>query len=100
MIGGAFGVGYFLKNKLSNDSGADLPVTSLQALNLYGENQLFGVGPDVTMTLFQKGGTIGIVNVRYLWESGGYLWESGGANSFQGRAPRCLLRHSDARLDR
>ncbi len=76
-IGGAFGVGYYLQNKLSNDSGADVPVAALRALNLYGQNRLFGIGPDVTMAIFQRGGTIGLVNVRY-------LWESGGKSSFQG----------------
>ncbi|HEX2461752.1 MAG TPA: hypothetical protein VHJ58_16525 [Vicinamibacterales bacterium] len=29
------------------------------------------------MAIFQRGGTIGLVNVRY-------LWESGGKSSFQG----------------
>ena len=76
-IGGAFGVGYYLQNKLSDDSGADVPVSALRALNLYGHNRLFGIGPDVTMAIFQRGGTIGLVNVRY-------LWESGGRSSFQG----------------
>jgi hypothetical protein len=76
-IGGAFGVGYYLQNKLTDDSGADVPVSALQALNLYGQNRLFGIGPDVTMAIFQRGGTIGLVNVRY-------LWESGGRSSFQG----------------
>jgi hypothetical protein len=73
----AFGVGYYLQNKLTDDSGADVPVSALQALNLYGHNRLFGIGPDVTMAIFQRGGTIGLVNVRY-------LWESGGRSSFQG----------------
>jgi len=76
-IGGAFGIGYYLQSKLSNDSGADLPLTTLQVLNLYGKNRLFGIGPDVTMGVFQKGGTIGLLNVRY-------LWESAGKSSFQG----------------
>jgi hypothetical protein len=76
-IGGAFGVGYYLQHKLSNDSGADVPETALRALNLYGKNHLFGIGPDVTMAIFQRGGTIGLVNVRY-------PWESGGRSSFQG----------------
>ena len=76
-IGGAFGVGYYLQNKLSDDSGADVPVVALRALNLYGQNRLFGIGPDVTMAVFQKGGTLGLVNVRY-------LWESAGKSSFQG----------------
>ena len=76
-IGGAFGLGYYLQNKLSDDSGADVPLTALQALNLYGKNRLFGIGPDVTMAVFQKGGTIGLVNFRY-------LWESAGKSSFQG----------------
>ena len=70
-IGGAFGIGYFLQNKLSDDSGRDLPLVPLPALNLYGHNKLFGIGPDVTMGVFNKGGTIGLVNVRYLWESAG-----------------------------
>jgi hypothetical protein len=76
-IGGAFGVGYYLQNKLSDDRGADVPALALRALNLYGQNRLFGIGPDVTMAIFQRGGTIGLVNVRY-------LWESGGQSSFQG----------------
>jgi hypothetical protein len=76
-IGGAFGIGYYLQNKLSDDSGADVPVAALRALNLYGQNRLFGIGPDVTMAVFQRGGTIGLVNVRY-------LWESAAASSFQG----------------
>jgi hypothetical protein len=76
-IGGAFGVAYYLQTKLSDDSGADVPVTALRALNLYGKNRLCGIGPDVTMAIFQQGGTIGLVNVRY-------LWESAGQSSFQG----------------
>jgi hypothetical protein len=76
-IGGAFGLGYYLQNKLSDDSGDDLPLAELRALNLYGKNRLFGIGPDVTMAVFQKGGTIGLVNFRY-------LWESAGKSSFQG----------------
>ena len=76
-IGGAFGMGYYLQNKLSDDSGTDVPVVSLRALNLYGKNRLFGIGPDVTMAVFQHGGTIGLVTARY-------LWESGGKSSFQG----------------
>ena len=76
-IGGAFGIGYYFQSKLSNDTGADIPITVLRALNLYGKNQLFGIGPDVTMAVFQKGGTIGLINARY-------LWESGGQSSFQG----------------
>jgi hypothetical protein len=77
-IGGAFGVGYYLQAKLSDDSGADVPVSALQALNLYGKNRLFGIGPDVTMAVFQKGGTLGLVNARYLWESGGHSTFQGG----------------------
>lgn len=76
-IGGAFGVGYCLQNKMSDDSGADVPEGLLRALNLYGRNRLFGIGPDVTMAIFQRGGTIGLVTARY-------LWESGGKSSFQG----------------
>ena len=29
-------------------------MTALQALNLYGRNRLFGIGPDVTMAVFQQ----------------------------------------------
>jgi hypothetical protein len=47
-IGGAFGVGYYLQAKLSDDSGADVPVSALQALNLYGKNRLFGSGRVIT----------------------------------------------------
>ena len=76
-IGGAFGVGYFLQNKLGHDTGSDVPLVPLRLLNLYGHNKLFGIGPDVTMAVFSKGRTIGLVNVRY-------LWESAGKSSFQG----------------
>jgi hypothetical protein len=76
-IGGAFGIGYYLQNKVSDDTGADVPVVPLQLLNLYGRNRVFGIGPDVSMAVFSKGGTIGLVNVRY-------LWESAGRSSFQG----------------
>ena len=76
-IGGEFGVGYYLQTKLTDDSGADVPVTALRALNLYGRNRLFGIGPDVTMGVFKHGATIGLVSLRY-------LWESAGKSSFQG----------------
>jgi hypothetical protein len=69
-IGGAFGVGYSFQSKVSNDSGADLPVTELQATNLYGKNRVFSIGPDLTTGLFEHGRTFGQLNVRYLWESG------------------------------
>ncbi len=82
-IGGAFGVGYYSQFKVSDDSGRDLPVAALRALNLLGRNRSFGIGPDVTMGLFQRGTTAGVVNVRYLWESasksafeGGTFWLS------------------------
>jgi len=82
-IGGAFGVAYYLQNKLSDDSGADLPLALLLATNLRGRNRIFGIGPDVTMGLFQRGATAGVVNVRYLWDSaakssfeGGTFWIS------------------------
>ena len=65
-IGGAFGVGYYLQAKLSDDTGADVPIAALRP-QLVRRNRLFGVGPDVTMAVFQKGGTIGLVNARYLW---------------------------------
>jgi hypothetical protein len=80
-FGAAFGVGYYLQNKLSDDTGADVPVVALRAANLYGHNRLFGIGPDVTMGLFQRGATVGSFNIRYLWDSaakssfeGGTLW--------------------------
>jgi hypothetical protein len=76
-IGGAFGLGYYLQSKVSDDTGSDIPVGALQAVNLYGHNRLFGIGPDVRMAVFQHGGTIGLVNFRY-------LWESAGKSSFQG----------------
>ena len=77
-IGGAFGIGYYFQRKLSHDSGSDIPAAALRALNLYGKNRLFGIGPDVTMAVFQKGGTLGLVNARYLWESGGHSTFQGG----------------------
>jgi hypothetical protein len=82
-IGGAFGIAYHLQNKLSDDSGADVPVLLLRATNLYGRTRSFGIGPDVTMGLFQRGATAGVVNVRYLFASasksafeGGTFWMS------------------------
>jgi hypothetical protein len=70
-IAGAFGIGYFFQRKLSDDSGSDVPEFLLRALNLRERNRLFGIGPDVTMGLFQRGTTAGLLNVRYLWESAG-----------------------------
>ena len=82
-IGGAFGIGYYFQNKLSDDSGADVPELLLRAANLRGRNRIFGIGPDVTMGLFRRGTTAGLVNVRYLWDSaaktsfeGGTFWIS------------------------
>jgi hypothetical protein len=77
-ISGAFGIGYYLQNKVSDDSGRDYPGTVLGLLNLRGRNRLLGIGPDITMGLFQRGSTIGALNVRYFWES----WAR---SSFQGR---------------
>jgi len=68
-IGGAFGVGYSLQTKVADDTGSDLPLTALRALNLYGRNRVFSIGPDLTTGIFEKGRTMGFVNVRYLWES-------------------------------
>jgi hypothetical protein len=76
-FGAAFGVAYYLQNKVSDDSGRDYPSTLLGLLNLRGRNRLFGIGPDITMGLFQRGSTIGALNVRY-------FWESAGKSSFQG----------------
>jgi hypothetical protein len=80
-IGGAFGIAYYLQNKLTDDNGSDIPELALRALNLRARNRLFGIGPDLTMGLFQRGTTVGAVNVRYLWSSaakssfdGGTLW--------------------------
>jgi hypothetical protein len=82
-IGGAFGVAYYLQNKLSDDSGADIPELLLRSANLRGRSRIFGIGPDVTMGLFQRGATAGLVNVKYLWDSaaktsfeGGTFWMS------------------------
>jgi hypothetical protein len=82
-IAGAFGVGYYLQNKLTDDSGADIPEVLLRATNLRGKSRIFGIGPDVTMGLFQRGATAGVLNVRYLWDSaakssfeGGTFWIS------------------------
>jgi len=82
-IGGAFGLGYYLQAKVSDDSGTAVPVALLRALNLYGRNRVFGIGPDVTMGVFQRGTTVGAVNVRYFWDSaakssfeGGTFWVS------------------------
>ena len=37
-IGGAFGVGYYFQSKVSDDSGDDVRVSALRALNLYRKN--------------------------------------------------------------
>ena len=68
-IGGAFGIGYYLQHKMSDDSGADYPELLTRRLNLNGRNHIFGIGPDVTLGLFQRGTTIGAMNVRYFWDS-------------------------------
>ncbi len=68
-IGGAFGVSYSLQQKVSDDSGSDVPVTALRVLNLYGKNRVLGWGPEATTGLFQKGQTVGSLTVRYLWET-------------------------------
>jgi hypothetical protein len=77
-IAGAFGLGYYFQQKVSDDSGADVPTALLRATNLLGRNRTFGIGPDVTMGLFQRGTTAGVVNVRYLWESGAKSTFEGG----------------------
>jgi len=68
-IGGAFGVGYSFQQKVSNDSGADVAVAALQALNLYGKDRVLSWGPDVTTGLFKRGRTVGSLTVRYLWDT-------------------------------
>jgi hypothetical protein len=77
-IAAAFGVGYYFQQKLVDDSGADVPTALFRAANLLGRNRSFGIGPDVTMGLFQRGTTAGVFNVRYLWESGGQSAFEGG----------------------
>ena len=57
------------RTKSHDDSGRDIPELLLRALNLRDKNRIFGIGPDVTMGLFQRGTTAGLVNVRYLWDS-------------------------------
>ena len=82
-IGGVFGVAYYLQNKVTDDSGRDVPDLLLRASNLRGRNSIFGIGPDVTLALFLRGDTVGLLNVRYLWDSaakssfeGGTFWMS------------------------
>ena len=70
-------LGYYLQAKLSADSGADVPVSPLQPSICTGRIGCWH-RPDVTMAVFQKGGTIGLVNARYLWESGGRSTFQGG----------------------
>ena len=76
-LGAAFGIGYAYQGKVTNDSGADIPVLTLKATNLYGKNRVFGVGPDLTTGVFEHGRTFGLLNFRY-------FWESGARNSFEG----------------
>jgi len=69
-LGAAFGVGYALQQKVTNDSGTDVPVTALKLTNLYGKNRVFGIGPDLQTGVFEKGRSFGMLNVRYFWETG------------------------------
>jgi len=70
-IGGAFGVGYAFQQKVSDDTGSDVPVGALQVLNLYGRNRILSWGPDVTTGVFQKGRTVGSLTLRYFWDTAG-----------------------------
>jgi len=76
-IGGAFGLGYAYQQKITNDSGTDIPVVAMKAANLYGKNRVFGFGPDLTTGVFEHGRTVGQLNFRY-------FWESGARNAFEG----------------
>jgi len=69
-LGAAFGAGYALQQKVTDDSGADVPVAALKLTNHYGKNRVFGLGPDVTMGVFEHGKTFGLLNFRYFWETG------------------------------
>jgi hypothetical protein len=69
-LGAAFGVGYAYQQKVTNDSGADLPVAEFRLTNLYGKNRVFGIGPDLQSGVFEHGQTSGLLNVRYFWETG------------------------------
>jgi hypothetical protein len=76
---GAFGLAYYAQWKVSDDSGADIPVVTLSALNLLGKQKVYGFGPELTIPVFAKGTTVGIATVRY-------FWETGATSSFQGQA--------------
>ena len=45
-------------------------MAALKLTNLYGKNRVFGVGPDLTMGVFEHGKTFGLLNFRYFWETG------------------------------
>src|SRR5262249_33690130 len=76
---GAYGLAYYAQWKVSDDSGADLPVVELSTLNLLGKQHLYGFGPELTIPFFAKGTTVGLATVRY-------FWETGGRSTFEGRA--------------
>jgi hypothetical protein len=56
------GVAYGAQWKMTHDSGSDIP-TSLPITN----GRAFGVGPEVTLPVFAKGKSLGLVSFRYLW---------------------------------
>jgi hypothetical protein len=75
----AAGLAYYAQWKVSDDSGTDIPVIALSALNLLGKQKVYGLGPEITIPFFAKGTTVGVATVRY-------FWETGATSSFQGQA--------------
>jgi hypothetical protein len=62
---GQAGVAYAMQWKVSNDGGSDAPT-----ITRGNKNQVYGIGPSITMPVFAKGTLVGLVNASYLREFG------------------------------
>jgi hypothetical protein len=62
------GISYYAQWKVTDDDlGGFVPPDQLDFI---GRNRGFGIGPEVTLPLASKNKFYGVVNLRYLWESG------------------------------
>ena len=73
------GVAYGAQWKLTDDSGADFPSTVLP-----GDNHVYALGPEVSLTGFYKPPWIASLTARYLWELGAH-------SAFEGNRLMVLL---------
>jgi hypothetical protein len=62
---GKMGVAYAMQWKVSDDSGSAIPPFSGG-----NKNRVYGIGPSITMPVFAKGTTVGLVNAAFLPEFG------------------------------